>query len=237
MLARCAAVVTALVLLSGCAAEEGHPAPAPAPSTTSAHPARPSAPPVTEPIDLSRFGVCDLIGPADVGIVGYDPDVQMALVDDECHYIPNMGGTGGMVITVYRDVSPLVSAYEQDAPTYEKFKPWDFRGYPGVVEAETIDGGVCIVVIGMADDQGVMVLKYPDVGHDPEDIDGPAAWRRCSASGSWRTSVPDRRLRGAGTTGGRRHRVPDPCPRGTHPLPGHATQYTKDSGGHRPIDR
>ncbi|MFC4856927.1 hypothetical protein [Actinophytocola glycyrrhizae] len=31
--------------------------------------------------------------------------------------------------------------------------------------------GVCIVIIGTADDQGVMVLKYPDKGHDPKTID------------------------------------------------------------------
>jgi hypothetical protein len=75
------------------------------------------------------------------------------------------------LITVYRDASPLVSAYEQDAETYEKFEPWYFHGYPGVVEAETIEDGVCIVIIGTADDQGVMVLKYPDKGHDPNTID------------------------------------------------------------------
>ncbi|MGB3443593.1 MAG: DUF3558 family protein [Actinophytocola sp.] len=159
----------ALVLLGGCAAEEG--APASAPSTTVTQPSRPSAPAVMSPIDLSAYNACDLIGRADAGIVGYDADVHMGLGDDECHYSSDSGGVGGMVITVYRDASPLVSAYKRDAETYEKFTPWDFHGYPGVVEAETIKGGVCVVIIGTADDQGVMALKYPNQGHDPEKSD------------------------------------------------------------------
>jgi hypothetical protein len=76
-----------------------------------------------------------------------------------------------MAVTVYRDVSPSVSAYERDAPTYEKFEPREFLGYPGVIEVETIEGGVCIVIVGMADDQGVMLLKYPDLGRDPATLD------------------------------------------------------------------
>ncbi|MFC4857295.1 DUF3558 family protein [Actinophytocola glycyrrhizae] len=160
----------ALVLLAGCAAEEGAPPSAPSMTTTQSS-SGPSAPEVAHPIDLSEYDACDLVGPADVGIVGYDSDVQMGLGDDECFYMPNSGGSGGMVLTVYREASPLVSAYERDAETYEKFEPWDFHGYPGVVEAETIESGVCIVIVGTADDQGVMVLKYPDVGRDPEMID------------------------------------------------------------------
>lgn len=141
-----------------------------APPTTTTQSSPPSAPAVGKPIDLSKYDACDLIRPADVGIVGYDADVQRGLGDDECHYMPDSDGAGGMVITVYRDASPLASAYERDAETYEKFEPWDFHGYPGVVEAETIESGVCIVIIGTADDQGVMVRKYPDKGHDPRTI-------------------------------------------------------------------
>jgi len=158
-----------LVLLGGCAAEEG--APSSMPLTSTSQSAGPSVPAVVHPIDLAKYGACDLIGLADVGIVGYDTDVQMGLNGDECTYYYNTGRSGAMTVTVYRDVSPLVSAYERDAQTYEKFEPRDFLGYPGVVEVETVEGRVCIVIVGTADDQGVMLLKYPDQGKDPATID------------------------------------------------------------------
>jgi hypothetical protein len=163
------AAVLALVLLGGCAAEEG--APASIRSTSTSQSAGPSVPAVVAPIDLAEYGACDLIGPADVGIVGYDTDVKMALGGDECLYDTGDRRLGAMTVTVYRDVSPLVSAYERDAPTYEKFEPREFLGYPGVVEVETIEGGVCIVIVGMADDQGVMLLKYPDLGRKSATLD------------------------------------------------------------------
>jgi hypothetical protein len=76
-----------------------------------------------------------------------------------------------MTVTVYRDASPLVSAYERDAKTYEKFEPHRFLGYPGVVEVETVEDGVCVVIVGTAVDQGVMLVKNPDRGWDPATLD------------------------------------------------------------------
>lgn len=166
--ARGVAAVLALVMLGGCAVEEG--APTSKSSTSTPQSTEPSVPAVVDPIDLAGYDPCDLIGPADVGIVGYGTDVQMTQGSDECNYY-NGGRSGSMTITLYRDASPLVSAYERDARTYEKFEPRKFHGYPGVVEVETIEGGVCVVIVGMADDQGVMLLKYPDMGRDPATLD------------------------------------------------------------------
>lgn len=91
------------------------------------------------------------------------------------------------MLKLYFDRSPLAVAYERDADRYELFEPFEALGYPAVVEAETAADGVCVVIIGTADDQGLMLVKYPDKGYQPSDMRGACGLLRLVGEGAVET--------------------------------------------------
>jgi len=149
-------------LVAGCAAREG---PAPTVRTTSSSA---TVPPVPRPLNLAahREDPC-LVAFSDLGAAGFGGEYREIVTTDKCFYEAAEGGGGGLALSLFVDSSPLAAAYKRDADHYELFEPRDLVGYPAVVEAEKIVGGTCAVVVGTADDQGLILLKYPDKGADP----------------------------------------------------------------------
>lgn len=135
---------------------------------------KPAVPRVTHALDLGlyRDTPCALVNDAYLGAVGMSANHTGTSFTDECFWEEPGTGNGGLLLRLYFDRSPLAVAYELHADRYELFEPFEVLGYPAVVEAETAADGVCVVIIGTADDQGLMLVKYPDRGYEPGDMRG-----------------------------------------------------------------
>jgi Protein of unknown function (DUF3558) len=160
-------VLVVVVLGAGCSVVRENPAP---PVTSSV---KPSVPRVARALDLGlyRDRPCALVNDAYLGAVGMSANHTDTSFTDSCFWEEPGTGNGGLMLRLYFDRSPLAVAYEH-ADRYELFEPFEVLGYPAVVEAETAADGVCVVIVGTADDQGLMLVKYPDKGFEPGDMRG-----------------------------------------------------------------
>lgn len=127
-------------------------------------------PAVANPLDLAGYDPCDLLALGDLGVIGYGQEADATALTDECQYTDDVRA-GALMVKLFLEESPLSAAYERNAASCEKFEPREILNYPAVVEAEKVADGTCVVRIGTADDQGVVLVKYPDQGADPADHD------------------------------------------------------------------
>ena len=165
-------VLVVVALGAGCSVARENPAPVVTGPVTSS--VKPSVPQVMRALDLDlyRDRPCALVSDAYLGAVGMSANHKGTSSTDECFWEEPGTGNGGLMLRLYFDRSPLAVAYERDADRYELFETFEVLGYPAVAEAETAADGVCVVIIGTADDQGLMLVKYPDKGYEPGDMRG-----------------------------------------------------------------
>jgi hypothetical protein len=176
-------LVVVVLGAAGCSVARENPAPVVTRPATSS--VKSSVPRVVRPLDLDlyRDKPCALVSDAYLGAVGLSANYKGTSSADECFWEEPGTGSGGLMLRLYFDRSPLALAYEH-ADRYELFEPFEVRGYPAVVEAETAADGVCVVVIGTADDQGLMLVKYPDKGYEPGDMRGACGLVQIVADGA-----------------------------------------------------
>jgi len=138
--------------------------------TTSTAGEKPTAPQVHRALNIRTYGEhpCALLSPADLLPVGLGNSGEGSASGGQCFYEADPA-TGGLMLRVETDQSPLSAAYTTDADHYELFEPVTILGYPAVAEAETVAEGGCSLVIGMSDDQGIILTKYPDQTKVPID--------------------------------------------------------------------
>ncbi len=177
MTARLLGAVAVLVCCAGCSGtSEGLPAAAPSGAASSTVPTQLS-PPVEQPRDVRAFGdtPCEVFTPEQIAGFGFDrPPRQRTLPaseSQECGWIDS-GHDIELRVTTFPDSDILEREYANRAG-YPVFAPIEILGMPAILRENIRHGSRCVVVVGLAERQGINV-GFTDLTEPYEDPCGAA---------------------------------------------------------------